>query len=89
MPFNVLCSIRKRLKCTMSHLAEKSESKAESFILLLGGTRSSPGQVFAILENSALEMPSVTKAVDYALKVTYMYIFDLHYQPQWFADWQS
>ena len=67
------------------YLQKKPETKAQPYmyILLLGGTRSNPRQVFTILENQALKMPSVTQAVDFAFKLSC--ILDLQYQPQCFA----
>ena len=61
-------------------------SRPQPFILLLGGSRLRPSQVFVIRERIATEMETLTKAVDYTFKL--IYVLDLGYQPLSFAVWQ-
>ena len=60
--------------------------RPQPFILLLGGTRLKPNQIFAVVERRAIHMATLTKAVDYIFKLTY--VLDLGYQPLSFAVWQ-
>ena len=54
-------------------------ARPQPFILMIGGSRLRPSQVFVILERAATEMETLTKAVDYTFKLTY--VLDLGYQP--------
>ena len=54
-------------------------ARLQPFILMIGGSRLRPSQVFVILERAATEMETLTKAVDYTFKLTY--VLYLGYQP--------
>ena len=62
-----------------------ARERPQPFILLLGGIRYRPNQVFMIVERKAVSCSSVLQAVDTCMKI--IYVLDVDYQPQCSAVW--
>ena len=63
-----------------------AKERPQPFILLLGGTRFKPNQVFMVVERKAVACSSVLQAVDTCMKM--IYVLDVDYQPQCSAVWK-
>ncbi|XP_033626202.1 uncharacterized protein LOC117305821 isoform X1 [Asterias rubens] len=62
-----------------------AKERPQPFILLLGGSRFSPQQVFMVVERRAVLCSSILQAVDICMKI--IYVLDLDYQPHCSAVW--
>ncbi|XP_072023188.1 uncharacterized protein [Amphiura filiformis] len=62
------------------------KTRPQPFILIIGGSRTKPLQTFVIVERQGVLCSTMTKAIDYALKLHY--VLDVVYQEQCFAAWQ-
>ena len=63
-----------------------AKERPQPYILLVGGSRWKPGQVFVVIERQEIECSSVMQAVDICFKLTY--ILDIDYQPLCRTTWQ-
>ena len=62
------------------------KKRSQPFILLIGGSRLAPHQVFVVVERRGVSVDTLLKATDLTFKITY--VLDLGYQPTSYAVWQ-
>ncbi|XP_054757235.1 uncharacterized protein LOC129263337 isoform X2 [Lytechinus pictus] len=62
------------------------KERPQPFLLILGGSRWKPNQVFVIIERSTIQCSSIIQGVDVCFKLTY--VLDVDYQAQCSPAWQ-
>ena len=62
-----------------------AKERPQPFILILGGVRYMPNQVFMTVERKAVPCSSILQAVD---TCDIIYVLDVDYQPQCSAVWK-